>query len=676
MTIKLAVVVPVSNHWELTRDCLIYLSERTQYRPAWIIVVDDGSTDGTAEWLRVSPCGGATKLVVVRHEEQRGFAKSCNAGMRKARLLGATHVLLLNNDIEVWDEQWLGRIVDALADADVIVGKDYVDYNSAALVDDEMVAYVGGWCMAFPMRLVQRIGLLDEDLSPAFYEDVEFCARAQAAGYQLVGLGEGLGIQHLYGRTSLDGRLDVDSIHVQNQPLFQEKVRALRSRPPHGGTTNQGEGMRWAFYAPGNMIFDDSYLENEGLGGAEGALVQLTRALAAQGAHVHVFNDCPRPGVYHGVQYHALADFMLGDGAAWDAFVLFRVTAQAEVWAALEPRGRLALSDSDKARLALSDSDKDRLTAELRTQSGPVRIFWTCDQYTTMDWRENVFPYVDRIVAISAHHREFLIEHWGADAQKVVDLPLGVTPGDFEPLLPKVRNRLIYCSVPLRGLQHLASIFPRVKQRIPSASLVVTGDYTLWGSPEGYPDAPSRAVRDALQGLPDVHLLGRVPRKRLIQEMMQAELHVYPCDYEAEMPYTGIKVEGENFCVASLECQAAGTPTIATPNGALKTTVEDGMSGYLIRGSQPGEEFFTERFVNVIGDLLGEQRGALEQMARYARQRALGRFGWVGIARRWARLVKETANERNDRASGGRHRAGEGAQGSVGLPGEVAEADV
>jgi GT2 family glycosyltransferase len=627
---KLAIVIPVSNHWELTRDCLIYLFERTEYQPEFIVIVDDGSTDETNESLRQARETYRGKIAVIRHPEQRGFAVACNHGMQMAQRMGATHVLLLNNDIEVWDAKWLGQIVDAFeGDADVVVGKDYVDYNSAALVDDEMVAYVGGWCMAFPVRLIEEIGLLDEELSPAFYEDVEFCARAQAAGYQLVGLGEGLGIHHLYGRTSLDGRLDVDSIHIANQPVFQEKVRRLRSRPSTlprggktfgGGTTNtDAQGMRWAFYCPGNMVFDDSYLEGVGRGGAEGALVQLTRALAAQGAHVHVFNDCPRPGVFHGVEYHPLADFMLGRGRGWDAFVLFRVTPQPEVWERV-----------------------DDVDAMDRVDGRTVRLFWSCDQYTTMDWPERVFPYVDRIVAISPFHRQFLIEHWGADPEKTVDLPLGVTPAEFEPILPKVRNRLIYCSVPLRGLQHLASIFPRVKERIPSASLVVTGDYTLWGSPEGYPDEPSRAVRDSLLGIPDVHLLGRVPRKRLIQEMMQAELHVYPCDYQAEIPYTGVKVDGENFCVASLECQAAGAPTIATPNGALRTTVEDGMSGYLVKGSLPGEALFEERFVNVVVDLLGEQRPALEQMQKYARRRALTRYSWEGIARRWARLIADS----------------------------------
>lgn len=596
---KLVIVIPVSNHWDLTWDCLRYLFERTDYKPHRIIVVDDGSTDETADRLLFIERGRGGQVRVLHHPMQWGFAHSCNDGMALAQREGATHILLLNNDVEVWSADWLDQIVQTLGQGQVVVGKDYVDFNSATNVDDVMVPYIGGWCMAFSVELLREIGPLDVTFSPAFYEDVEFCARAQAAGYQLVGLGEGLGIHHLYGKTSLDGRLNVDEIHIQNQPRFREKIRALRRRPCSNAEV---KGTSWAFYCPGNMVFDDSFLEGDGLGGAESALVQLTRTLAAMGADVHVFNDCPSPGRFNGVHYHHIAQEQELLGREWDAFVLFRVSPNAALW------------------------------AEVRAKK---TLFWTCDQYTTMDWPESIFPFVDLTVAISEHHRQFLISHWRADRDKTIVLPLGVTPAEFSELPAKVRDRMIYCSVPRRGLKWLADIFPRVKARVPGATLAITGDYTLWGSP-----TPQNEEFKALfAGMEGVEFLGKVSRARLIEEMGKAELHVYPCDYEVQVPYTDIKVAGENFCLASLECQAAGTPTVATPNGALVTTVDNGNSGYLIRGHYPGEEAFTERVVNVVEDLLSLHRATLGQMARYARQRALTEFAWPVIARRWMGIV-------------------------------------
>jgi len=611
--IRLAIVVPVSNHSDLTMDCLTYLYEHTDYKPAIVFVVNDGSNDDTEEVLGSCQMVYST-LHCISHFTQQGFAKSCNAGMTEAKLVNVTHILLLNNDIEVWQGDWLDKLLAPFEENDkLIVGVDYINYNSATIVDDEIVPYVGGWCMVFPVGLIDEIGMLDITFSPAFYEDVEFCARASDAGYRLVGLGEDIGIHHLYGKTVMDGRVDVNAIHVENQPKFQEKIRALRRRQ-WDAKREQLAGTRWAFYCPGNMVFDDTYLEGEGLGGAESALVQFTRTLSSMGAQVFVFNDCPHSGSFSPSKYRAGRDHytvhyrhLTDEGALqaydWDAFVLFRVTPPASVW------------DMVKAK---------------------AKIFWTCDQCTTMDWRENIFPFVDRIVAISEHHRQFLIDFWGADPETTIALPLGVTPSDFATRLPKIPGRLIYPSVPYRGLQHLAEIFTRVKEQIPEVSLVITGDYTLWGAPEPYNEEFKALFAD----VEDVHFLGKVPRNRLIQEMKQAELHVYPCDYYVEIPYTGMKVEGENFCVASLECQAAGTPTTATPNGALKTTVAQGDSGYLIRGHYPGEPAFTERFVNVVVELLTEQQDALEKMSEFARRRALRDFAWPTITLRWLDLMQ------------------------------------
>ncbi len=49
----------------------------------------------------------------------------------------------------------------------------------------------------------------------------------------------------------------------------------------------------------------------------------------------------------------------------------------------------------------------------------------------------------------------------------------------------KANARLIYCSMPDRGLEHLARLFPRIRDLVPSAGLIVTGDYSLYRQQAG-----------------------------------------------------------------------------------------------------------------------------------------------------------------------------------------------
>jgi len=172
--IRLAIVIPVSNHWELTEACLLYIYRHTHLKPPQInvIVVDDGSTDGTSDNLHGMLKDGRLpeSMTYITHEEQQGFARSCNHGIDYALtpalgLFGAgfTHIMLLNNDVEAWDPSWLRTLLKPFEQEErLIVGPDFIDYNSATFVDDEMVPYIGGWCMVFPVELIHEIGVLDE----------------------------------------------------------------------------------------------------------------------------------------------------------------------------------------------------------------------------------------------------------------------------------------------------------------------------------------------------------------------------------------------------------------------------------------------------------------------------------------------------------------------------------
>ncbi len=85
------VVIPVHNRIELTESCLSHLAAQTV--PHQVLVVDNGSTDGTSDRLRDS-----WPEVSLHHTDQPlGFAKACNWGAA----LGSNEVIvLLNNDVD------------------------------------------------------------------------------------------------------------------------------------------------------------------------------------------------------------------------------------------------------------------------------------------------------------------------------------------------------------------------------------------------------------------------------------------------------------------------------------------------------------------------------------------------------------------------------------------------
>ena len=99
-----SVVVPVWNQLEHTRACLASL-RRTTRAPYEVVVVDNGSTDGTRAWLAAQ-----RDVVVVTNAENRGFAAACNQGVAASR---GEVVVLLNNDTQV-ARGWVEGLLDAL----------------------------------------------------------------------------------------------------------------------------------------------------------------------------------------------------------------------------------------------------------------------------------------------------------------------------------------------------------------------------------------------------------------------------------------------------------------------------------------------------------------------------------------------------------------------------------
>lgn len=199
-----SVVVPTYNGRALLKTCL---SSVERHGPSdasiEVIVSDDGSTDGTPEWL----ADAHPRVRLVRSETNRGFCAAANAGIAAAR---GEFIQLLNNDAEVttgWLEAGLAPFEDPTVGSVaplVLVRSDPTRVDSAG----DSYAFVGWpskrghgepasiWANRPPDRVfgasgssafyraavLRSVGAFDP-LFGSYYEDVDLAFRLRWAGY-------------------------------------------------------------------------------------------------------------------------------------------------------------------------------------------------------------------------------------------------------------------------------------------------------------------------------------------------------------------------------------------------------------------------------------------------------------------------------------------------------------
>jgi GT2 family glycosyltransferase len=242
--------LPVASIVTVTRDnlafarmCLESLLSLTEYPNYELIVVDNGSTDGTPAYLRLlAERNPQVKLIL--NPDNAGFAPACNQGLAVA---GGDVLVLLNDDTTV-APGWLARLVATLEDRTVglagpvtnrigneaeveVYYKDWGEYLSVAA--ERARDYDGQtfelraltmFCLAMRRDAFDRIGPLDPRFEVGMLEDDDYSMRARRQGYRLVCAQDVL--VHHFGQTSF-GKLvptgEYNEILLANQARFEEK---------------------------------------------------------------------------------------------------------------------------------------------------------------------------------------------------------------------------------------------------------------------------------------------------------------------------------------------------------------------------------------------------------------------------------------------------------------------
>src|ERR1019366_8002014 len=107
-TVDTSIVILTHNQLAHTKTCLESIARHTPEAHE-LILVDNGSTDGTADYLR-EYAARHRRVVVIANRTNRGFAAGNNQGLALAT---GSQVLLLNNDTVV-TPGWLGNMLKVL----------------------------------------------------------------------------------------------------------------------------------------------------------------------------------------------------------------------------------------------------------------------------------------------------------------------------------------------------------------------------------------------------------------------------------------------------------------------------------------------------------------------------------------------------------------------------------
>lgn len=246
--------------------------------------------------------------------------------------------------------------------------------------------------------------------------------------------------------------------------------------------------------------------------------------------------------------------------------------------------------------------------------SNGLKIWWSCDQQTIGNFAD-FSKAVDKIVCISPYHAKYFNDRYGITNTTVIDLPVRLD--DFEGLkFDRVKNRIIFTSVPARGLENMLRIYRILKREKPEVAMTITSDYRLWGV-----DASNEHFRVKWMHETDVRYLGAIPRGKLLEEQLQADLLVYPCSYD------------ELFCIAVAEAQCAGAYPVTSSIGALETT-NMGKLLFVDANNPACDRLYVDTVLELLSD-----RNRLEVLRTKNKFDARNRFSPENVLAQWDKEI-------------------------------------
>jgi O-antigen biosynthesis protein len=302
----ITIILPIYNALALLPEVLDRLIKHTDL-PWRLILIDDASPDPDLRpflrrWVTGQKAEYPDRITLIENDENQGFIRSVNAGLKQA-LAHGDHVVLLNSDAFL-PQAWATRLMrpflahDNVAtvtplsnDAEVFSAPvicqrspltpgeaDAIDAVAAGIHPDAGLADAPtgvGFCMAMSIDYLRRIPQLDTAFGRGYGEEVDWCQKARALGGRHLGLSN-LFVEHRGGTsfgTAEKQRLIANNGAVisRRYPAYDADVQRFISEDPLAAS-RLALAVAWAAgQASGPLPL---YLAHNMGGGAEDYLAQ------------------------------------------------------------------------------------------------------------------------------------------------------------------------------------------------------------------------------------------------------------------------------------------------------------------------------------------------------------------------------------------------------------------
>jgi GT2 family glycosyltransferase len=539
---KASVVIPVYNQCWHTLTCLRAIAAHPPAAAVEIIVVDDGSSDVTGEWMPQ-----IAGLRYRRRAQNGGFIAACNDGAAQAR---GEFLVFLNNDT-VPQPGWLDALLATfeqhknvglvgaqllypdgrLQEAGGVVFCDGSAWNYGRFESPydprygyvRDVDYCSGAAIAIPHKLFKSLDGFDARYAPAYYEDTDLAFAVRAAGKRVI-YQPAACVVHAEGATSgTDTASGIKAYQLRNAKIFAEKWKhALTAQLPPGGPPAPAQLHRHQR----QILVIDADLPQPDRDSASLRLFNLLRLLRDEGTHVCFLAQNPayaapqvyalqQPGVevWYAPYCGPMADFLQKNAARFNVVMISRYNVAA-------PLLPLIRQHAPNAKIVFDTVDLHGLREQRAAELGNDAVLLRTAQ-ATMKAELAVIAAADTTLLVSTCERGWLHEKLpGARAEVLSNLHEVHGPG-----LPFAqRHDLVFVG----GFRHppnvdavlwfAREIFPQVRAALPHVCFHCIGG-----------DVPPEIL--ALSSLDGVNVHGHVPD--ITPHMDGARIALAPLRYGA-----------------------------------------------------------------------------------------------------------------------------------------------
>lgn len=231
---RVSIVMPVFNQLEYTRGCVESLQPDLA-AGVELIIVDNGSQDGTREYLNT-----LQGVTVIHNEVNRGCAGGWNQGVKAGT---REWIVVLNNDV-LLGAGWLdalvqfaessgcGVVTPAIREGALNYAfQDYATEFVARMKSVKRIGVANGICFMVARGVFDSVGLFDERFRIGQYEDADFFQRAKNAGFKLGTTGSAF-IHHFGSITqkAIQKTAERQSYEAENRAYFRAKWHLSRPR--------------------------------------------------------------------------------------------------------------------------------------------------------------------------------------------------------------------------------------------------------------------------------------------------------------------------------------------------------------------------------------------------------------------------------------------------------------